>query len=236
MATSGTYAFNPSAGDIILSAFGMIQIRRWEITVQHLTDAYMASNLLMVDFSNRNPNRWAIETQEIALTQGVPTYDLATRTVGVAIAYIDTTASGVTTSRVIGPFSATDYAAVPVKLQQAPPTTYFFSLTSPIPTVSLWPTPDGNGPYTLKVQTFRQMQDVTLANGLTVDTPYRFLDAFMTGLAARLARVYPEKLKNPTTDRAELEMAYAERFRLAAGQDQERTPMYVMPELSGYIR
>lgn len=236
MASSGTYSFAPSAGDLILNAFGMVQLRRWELTTQHLEDAYLQANLLMVDFSNRNPNRWAMELQDVSLSQGTPTYNLATRTVGVAIAYIDTTSGDTTTSRVIGPFSAADYAALPVKLQQAPPTAYFFSLLTPTPTVSVWPTPDANGPYTLRLQTFRQMQDVTLAGGVGLDTPYRFLDAFTTGLAARLARIYPEKLKNPTSDRQELEAAYEARFNLAAQQDQERTPMYVRPDFSGYTR
>lgn len=235
MASSGTYNFAPSAGDLILNAFGMIQLRRWELTIQHLEDAYMQANLLMVDFSNRNPNRWAIETQEISLSQGTPTYNLAARTVGVAIAYIDTTSGSTTTSRVIGPFSAVDYAAVPIKLQQAPPTAYFFSLLTPIPTVSLWPTPDDGGPYTLKLQTFRQMQDVVIAGGVGVDTPYRFLDAFTTGLAARLAVIYPEKLTDPQKPE-KLQAAYEARFNLAASQDQERTPMYVQPDFHGYYR
>lgn len=234
MASSGTYAFAPSAGDLILSAFGMIQLRRWELTVQHLEDAYMQANLLMVDFSNRNPNRWAIETQSVTLQEGVPTYNLADRTVGVAIAYIEKTANGTTTSRVIGPFSAADYAAVPVKAQEAPPTAFFFSLLTPTPTVTLWPVPDADATYTLKLQTFRQMQDVVLAGGVGVDTPYRFLDAFATGLAARLAVVYPEKLKDPNKAR-DLQAAYESRFILAAQQDQERTPMYIRPTFAGYF-
>lgn len=236
MASSGTYSFAPSAGDIVLNAFAHVQLRRWELTIQHLEDAAMQANMLMVDFSNRNPNRWAMETQDFSLSQGVATYNLATRTVAIAIAYIDTEVNDQTNSRVIGPFSATDYAAVPVKEQQAPPTAYFFSLLTPTPTITLWPVPDGNGPYLLRVQTFRQMQDVVLAGGVGVDTPFRFLDAFTTGLAARLARLYPEKLKNPVQDRQELEGLYKERFGLAAAQDQERTPMRVQPDFSGYYR
>lgn len=235
MASSGTYSFAPSAGDLVLNAFGMIQIRRWELTTQHLEDAAMQANLLMVEFSNRNPNRWAMELQSVSLSQGTPTYNLADRTVGVAIAYIDTTSGSTTTSRVIGPFSAADYAAVPVKLQEAPPTAFFFSLLTPTPTVSVWPVPDANGPYTLRLQTFRQMQDITLAGGVGVDAPYRFLDAFTTGLAWRLGRIYPEKLTNPNT-LPSLKADYEAAFLLAAQQDQERTPMYIRPTFSGYFQ
>lgn len=235
MASSGTYSFAPSAGDLVLNAFGMIQLRRWELTTQHLEDAAMQANLLMVEFSNRNPNRWAMETQSVSLSESTPTYNLADRTVGVAIAYIDTTSGSTTQSRVIGPFSAADYAAVPVKLQEAPPTAFFFSLLTPTPTVTVWPVPDGNGPYTLRLQTFRQMQDVVLPGGVGVDAPYRFLDAFTTGLAWRLGRIYPEKLKSPTT-LGDLKADYEAAFLLAAQQDQERTPMYVRPIFNGYFQ
>lgn len=235
MATSGTYAFNPSAGDIVLNAFGMIQIRRWELTTQHLVDANFQANLLMVDISNRNPNRWVMETQEIALSSGSPTYNLANRTVAVSIVSIRKTVNSVSTDRVIGPISATDYESLPNKAQLAPPTSYFFSLLTPTPTITLWPVPNADSTYTARVQTFRQLQDVNLAGGTTVDSPYRFLDAIATGMAARLAVVYPEKLPYPEKA-AQLDAAYQSRFLLAAAQDQESTPMYVRPETSGYYR
>lgn len=233
MATTNTYNFAPSAGDLVLNAFGMIQIRRPQITTEMLEDAAMCCNLVAVDFSNRNPNCWERETQTVSLLQGVPTYNLAGRTIAVAIAYIDQTAGGVVRSRVLGPLSANDYASMPVKLQQGPPTSFWFNLATPIPTVSVWPVPDANGPYLLRLDTFRQTQDVALAGGLTVDSPYRFLDAFVHGLAARLAVYYPPKL--PGVAQA-LQAAYEAKFQLAASRDQESTPMYVRPQMSGYFR
>jgi hypothetical protein len=234
VSTSGTYAFAPSGGDLILGSFGLIQVRRWELTQQHLIDAYLHSNLQMVDFSNRNPNTWASEIQPIALTEGVPTYSLADRTIAVAICYLDTENSAQqTNSRVLGPLSGNDYAALPWKMQQGFPTSYYFNLLTPTPTITFWPTPDGNGPYTAQVRTFRQMQDVVLPGGVQIDSPYRFLDAFTTGLAWRLSRVYPPK--DPNT-RDKLKAEYGEAFKLAAERDQESTPMYVRPDFSGYFR
>lgn len=229
MTTTGTYTFAPSAADLILNAYGMIQIRRPELTSQHLEDAYMATNLLMVDFSNRNPNRWGLETQSQVLTASLATYTLSARTISIAIAYIETTSGSITTGRVLGPISASEYAAIPNKATTARPTSYFFSLLDP-PTITLWPTPDAAATYTLQMQTFRQMQDVDLRSGTTVDSPYRFLDAFSTGLAARLAETYrPEK-----ADR--LLALYEKRFQLAAAQDQENVALFITPGLSGYFR
>ncbi len=236
MATTGTYTFAPSAADLILYSFGMIGIRRAQITTEHLEDAYMAASMAMVDFSNRNPNRWAMETQDVALLQGVPTYNLEPRTLAIALAYIDTSnlaTPPTVTSRVLGPLSATDYGSLPVKLTQGPPTSFFFNLATPIPTVSVWPTPDQNGPYLLRLQTFRQMQDVQLAGGLGIDSPYRFLEAVALGIASRLAVSYPPKAGLGPAD---LNTAYQNAFQLAAQRDQESTPMYVRPQMAGYFR
>lgn len=233
MATTNTYSFAPSAADIILNAFAMIGIRRPEITQEHLEDAYMAANFLMVDFTNRSPNRWTMETQDQILAADTPTYDLTSRTLAISIAYIDTTSGSTTTSRVIGPISAVDYAAIPNKLQEGPPTSYFLSLLT-TPTVTVWPVVPSSDTtvYTLRMQTFRQNQDVQLSNGVGIDAPYRFLDSFSTGMAARLKVIYPAKAP-PGVD---FDGLYEKRFILAAQTDQEKTPLYIRPQLSGYYR
>jgi hypothetical protein len=234
MATSGTYAYAPSAGDLILNAFGMVQIRRPQLTQEHLENAHMAASMVMVDFSNRNPNRWAMETQTVSLVEGTPTYDLEPRTLAVVLGYIDTSSGSTTRSRVLGPLSANDYGSIPVKLQPGSPTSLFFNLLTPIPTITVWPCPDGNGPYSLKLQTFRQMQDVVIAGGVSIDAPYRFLDAALFGIASRLAVYYPTT--PPALSAKDLDGMYLSKFNLAAARDQETTPMYVVPQLGGYFR
>ena len=226
MTTTGTYAWAPSAADIVLNAYGMIQIRRHELTTGHLEDASFQSNALMVDISNRNPNRWLIESQVIPLTSAA-TYTLAARTICVTAATISTAAAG---DRAIGPFSAADYAVIPRKTQTAPPTAYYFSLGI-VPSVTLWPVPDSatiSDGATLNLMTFRQVQDVDLSNGQSLDCPYRFLDAFATGLAARLAEFYrPEK-------EDKLNARFEQRFARAQKRDQESVNMSISPNFSGY--
>jgi hypothetical protein len=78
------------------------------------------------------------------------------------------------------------------------------------------------------------MQDIAPANGQTLDAPYRFLDAFTTGLAARLAINYPDQ-KRPMLPK-DLEMLYEKRAGSAAAQDQEDVNLYVVPGLYGYFR
>jgi hypothetical protein len=228
MTSTSTYAFNPSASDVVLNAYANIQIRRTELATQHLSDAAFQANLLMVDISNRSPNRFCLETQTQVLTPGLATYSLTNRTLAIALASISTTSGGVTTDRVIGPLSTTEYASIPVKSQQARPTSYMFSLLS-TPTISLWPTPDSATTYTLTLTTFRQLQDVDMTSGTTLDSPYRFLDSITTGLAARLALMY----RPDAFDR--LNALYEARFKLAAMTDQEDVNLYVTPGLSSYF-
>lgn len=229
MTTTGTYAYNPSASDLVLNAFRQIQISRRDLTAEHLIDAYDSFSLLLIDLSNRNPLRWGLENQSQILSSGTATYTLTNRTLAIAIAYLDTTVGSDTVSRVIGPISATEYAAIPLKGTQAPPTSYWFNLQT-TPTITLYPTPDSTATYTMRMVTFRQMQDVQLDSGVTVDAPYRFLDALATGLAARLAQIYrPE-------EEDKLNARYEMRMNLAKRTDQERAPLFLTPGLSGYFR
>ncbi len=83
------------------------------------------------------------------------------------------------------------------------------------------------------MQTFRQTQDVNLTAGYNIDSPYRFLDAFSTGLASRLAVMYPPK--DPTAA-DKLEALYEKRMQIASAQDQEETPLVISPSFGGYYR
>lgn len=230
MVTTGTYNFNPSAGDVTLNAFAMCGIGRTQVTGEHLENAAYQANLLGVEFTNRNPNRWQMIEVPFALAAGVATYNLPPETVLVSAVWLDQTPGppATTTSRILGPLSAVDYASIASKGQQGTPNSFFFNLLTPVPTLTLWLVPSGVPAYTMRAQTFRQQQDTSLANGATVDTPYRFLDAWTKGLAERLAGIYKPEL------RTGLRNDFMEAFRLAAALDQERVPLRLGPQISGY--
>jgi hypothetical protein len=230
MTTSGTYNFNPAASDVFMAAFALCGLRRTQVVMEHIADASFQASLLMVDFSNRNPNQWGLETQSVTLIPGQATYSLSSRTIAVAVAYIETTSGTVVTGRVLGRISASEYAAIPNKMQQGFPSSFALTLTTPNPTLTLYLVPDANFTYTMQLQTFRQMQDISVAGGQTLDAPYRFLDAFTFGLAARLALIYaPDRFQV-------LDGQYEKKFLLAAEQDQESVNLFISPGLGGYFR
>lgn len=137
--------------------------------------------------------------------------------------------------RILTPISRSDYAAIPDKGQQAPPTVYYFDRQSVQPTVTLWQVPDGNGPYQFIAYTLAQLQDAYPLASQSPDVPYRFLEALAADLALALARKYPPAPQSGITI-ADLGTAAAEAWEEAAQEDRERVSMYLVPDLSSYYR
>jgi hypothetical protein len=231
MAYSGTYGFQPSTGELALNAFARIQIRRTEITQQHLSDAANEANMVQVEFGNRQPNLWSAETYEVPLVPGTASYTIPSRLISPMAVYITTESSGGTSfDRIIFPLSTFEYAALPEKEQSAPPTSYWFDREIE-PKVYTWPvTPDDGNTYTLKLRILSQLQDAKMQNGGNAQLPYRWLDAFTAALAARLATIYKPELEDKR--KADAERAW----QIAAQQDTEDVPIYILPGIGGYYR
>jgi len=225
--TSGTYLFAPSLGEVVLNAFARIGIRRTEIVQTHLMDARMEANLLLAKMSYIQPNLWTVDLQALPLLQGSGTYTVPAETAMILDAYIRF--GNPATDRSIYPISRSEYSTYPNKSSQAFPTIFWFDrLVSP--TITLWPVPDGNGPYTLFYYRVRQIQDAEYVNGQNIEVPYLWLDAFTAGLAARLARIYAPSLEG------QRKMDADEAWALAAKQDSENVYMMFNPGLSSYFR
>ncbi len=225
--TSGTYLFAPSLGEVVLNAYARIGIRRTEIVQTHLVDARMEANLLLAKMADAQPNLWSVDLQALPLLQGSPTYTVPAETAMILDAYIRF--GSPSTDRSIYPISRSEYSTYPEKDIQAFPTVFWFDrLISP--TITLWPVPDGNGPYTLYYYRVRQIQDAEYVNGQNIEIPYLWLDAFTSGLAARLARIYAPSLEG------QRKMDADEAWQLAAKQDVENVTLMFNPGLSSYFR
>jgi len=225
MTASGTYTYNPALGSLALSAFARIQVRPTEITTRHLRDSQQESNLLLSEISNLQPNLWTVGLTSQVLTQGTATYSVAAETAMILDVYVN---NG-TNDRLIFPISRTEYASYPDKTQQGTPTVFWYDRLI-AQTLTLWMVPDGAATYTMSYYSCRQVQDANYVNGQTVELPYRFLDAFVAGLAHRLARIYrPEQEQLRASD-------YQRAWDIAAGFDRENVPIYIFPGLGGYYR
>ena len=230
MTTSGTYTFNPSLGEIVLNAYARCGVRRTAIMQEHMTDARIETNLMLASWANQGVNLWEVVLISVPLIQGQTTYTVPAKVVMILDAVIQqNTGTSSQFDRVIMPISRTEYSQTPNKLQQAPPTVFWFDRLIN-PTVTLWPVPDQTNYYTLNYYAVTQIQDAELTDAQTVDIPYRWLDALAAGLAARLAAIYaPDRMQM-------LEAKAAQTYTIAATQDTENVPLYIMPGLSGYFR
>lgn len=230
MATSGTYTFNPSLGELTLYAYNLVGVRNTALLQEHLEAARMATNLMLARWSNQGVNLWAVDLITTPLQTGVSTYSVDANTVVMLDAYVTDSSSGQNIDRIILPISRTEYASYPNKQQQGFPTVFWFDrLLSP--TVTIWPVPNvTNGPQYLKYYRVRRLQDANLSGAQEVEIPYLWMEAFAYGLANRLAMVWaPEKvaLLKPLADEA---------YDIASAQNVETAQQYISPQLAGYFR
>lgn len=226
---SGTWNFAPSASELVLNAYGRIQLRGPALVAQHWLDARTEGNLLQIQWQNAGVSLWTVDLQSISLVPGQATYSVPSNTITILDTYITTINGGAPNDRLILGISRADYAAQPNKTIQGPPTSWWFDrLISP--TITLWPVPDANGPYTLNYYRYRLIQDAVLANGIQPEMPIRWLDAWSAGLAHRLARLHAPALEQLRKVDAQ------EAWFNASTQDVEQAPIRITPAIGAYYR
>lgn len=226
MTTSGTYAFSPGLGEIVLYSYMNLGIRPTALLQEHMDTARMATNMMLSRWSNQGVNLWAVDLITTPLVEGQSTYAVDPNTVMILDAYT-TTDQGI--DRVIMPISRTEYASYPNKSQQGFVTSFWYDrLISP--TITLWPVPDGTSSTILKYYRVRQIQDANLQNNENVEVPYLWLEAFADGLTYRLARIWNPPMAVALKGQAD------ESYNIAANQNVENVGTYISPMLGGYFR
>lgn len=226
--TSNTFNFAPSGAEFVLAAYRRCQVHATSLNQEQMFEARLALNFLLSEWSNTQPNLWEVDLQTMPLTQGVATYQVPAATVMILDLYL-TIGSAPTQDRYLYPVSRTEYASYSNKITQGPPTVYWYDrLISQ--NVTFYPVPDGNGPYTAKFYSVRQTQDADVQNGYNVEVPYRFYEAYVSGLAWKLSEMYAPQLEDKLFAR------YQRALSIAQTQDTENVDMYITPSLSGYYR
>ena len=229
MTTSGTYAYAPSLGELVLYAFNCAGIRSTSLLQEHMVSARTAANLMQVNWANRGVNLWAVDLITVPLVQGQATYNVDPSTVVMLDAYMGIVNGSVETDRIILPISRSEYANYPNKSQQGFPTTFWFDRLI-APTVILWPVPDGTSATYLKYYRVRQIQDTNLNGGQQPEIPYLWLEAFADGLAYRLAKIWAPAVA------VGLKSVSDESYQIAAIQNVETAQLYITPQISNYYR
>lgn len=229
MTTSGTYAFNPSIGEVTLYAFNRCGVRPAALTQEHMEDARMAANMVLLHWSNRQVNLWKVELVSVPLNQGQAAYAVDPSVVVILDMYITYGTGAAATDRYIMPISRTEYASYANKAMQGFPTTYWNDRLQS-PTVTLWPVPDASEQYTMNYYAVQQMQDAAFTSGQAPDIVPLWIPAFAYGLAEELA-------VNWAPDRLAVISPRAQMFYdAAAAANVEQQSFYISPMLTSYWR
>lgn len=230
MASSGTFAFSPSNGELVLAAYERLQIYAPSLRQEHMAAARRELNFLFASWSNKQVNLWEVIRTQATLTAGTATISIDAKNVTILDASIVLNyGQSNETRRYITPISRTQYLSFANQQIPGQPTCYWFDrLISP--TVTFWPVPDSNGPYTFDYFSVTQIQDANLTGGETPDVPYRWLDAIVAGMAHRLARIYKPELE----DKRKIDAGEA--WDIAAAQDTESVPVTISPQIGSFYR
>lgn len=227
MTTSGTTSFNPAISEVIEEAYERIGV---EVrTGYQFKTARRSLNYLLADWANKGLNLWTVEQGEVPLLVGVGDYDLPSDTVDL-IETVVRQNQGSQYNQVdlqIQRISVSTWATIPNKLSQGRPIQIFVDRQSPTPVARIWPRPNVGG-YTLVYWRLRRLDDAGNSGTLTLDIPFRFLEAMTAGLAYHLA------VKDPMAENRVpmLKQMYDEAFYIASTEDRQRVSVRFVPSIS----
>lgn len=226
MTTSGTKVFNPDLSEIMEEAFERCGIEMR--TGYDFRTARRSMNLMIAEWANRGINLWTIQEAVIPLIQNVGEYILPPDTVDVVEVVIRSLPQGglsnyadLTISRI----SLPTYASIPNKFNTGRPIQFYVDRRTDAPVMYLWPLPQTSDTYTMHYWRLVRMDDAGSPGTNTIEVPFRFYEAFVAGLAYRLAvKKAPERADS-------LKMAADEAFDLAAQEDRQRAPLRFIPRM-----
>ena len=165
MATSNSKNFEPDVAEYIEEAFERcgIELR----TGYDLKTATRSLNLMLAEWANRGLNQWTITEKTVALVKDDGEYNIdstnATAPIDVLDAYIRETINNETVDFPLNKIGRAEYANLASKSSTGKPNQVFVNKQT-TPTITVWPVPDKNSIYTVRLNVLTRMDD---ADGAT---------------------------------------------------------------------
>lgn len=227
------------SANLVLSGWANKGIQLWKVEqviqtmipgqVQYFDDAscidVLADSVVIRWYAGGIP---AETTTTIPLTddQGRPIVDDQGNPITVDSSAVPGT--GVYTDIRLYSISRTDWMSLPQKLIQQDRTTSYWLDRQVIPVFNVWPQVNSANTYQLVYRRSRYVFDADIVGGQQLDVPQRFLKAFVSGLAADLAVKWAPERAVP------LAAVAMQDWNEAAAEDEERVPLYIAPDMTGY--
>ena len=227
MTTSGTTTWSPDIAELCEEAFERagLELR----SGYDLKTARRSLNFLLTDFANRGLNLWTIQSGTLTLVPGQKTYTTADGLPANALDYIEhlcrTTSGGQAVDISLNRISVSTYANIPTKEQSGRPYQIYVDRATAAPKITLWPVPDSSNTYTLVYWYIKRIDDATNPVSQTLEIPWPFYNAIVSGLAYHIALKKPE-----VQDRISMLKDLAdEAFQLAADENRDRASVRFIP-------
>lgn len=227
MATSGTTSWNPDIGELVEEAFERagLELR----SGYDLKTARRSLNFLLAEWANKGLNLWTVQSGTLTLVPGQSVYTTADGLPSSAVDYLEfvcrTSSGGQNTDIALSRISVSTYATIPNKSQPGRPYQVYVDRATAAPKVTVWPVPDSSTTYTLAYWYMKRMDDATNPVSQTIEIPFRFYNALVSGLAYHIALKKPEAQERISV----LKDLYDEAFQLAADEDRDRSSNRFVP-------
>lgn len=200
-----------------------------------MRSARRSINLLFADWANRGVNLWTISERTQLLTYNVGAYDLnpTTNDIVDVIEQVCQIPPGTGPGPIRLNMSRVSISTQATRTNpsvQGRPTEVWYDRGVNGVTAHVWPLPGTGGPYTLVYTVLRRMDDAGAYTN-TADMPFRFLPAFIAGLAFYIAqKKQPDNVQLLTR----LENDYEKVWLRAAEEDRDKSPLFIVPRSDAY--
>lgn len=187
MATSGSFAFDPTFASILDEAAERAGMDPASLNQKHITSARNSLNYMLVDWAARDGDPlYRIDTVSTTVASGTNTLALAAGAYDVLDLMIDVDQDN--NERHLRRVSRQDYLSLTDKTEVGDPTMYYVDMaTLNTPTITFWPTPNS----TISVRyDYMRYHETLGALSETLDVHRPWLEAIVSGLALRLAEKY----------------------------------------------
>ncbi len=226
MASTGSFLFDPNLAVICDEAVERAGMNLQEITGTHIISIRRSAGFLLSSWSNRGHRQWTFEQIEHTVAVNEVSFDLPVGTIEVQTAVVRR--NGVDTE--IYPISREDYLILHDKNLIGRPDRYFVDRRRDTDIgvnqvqVFFWLAGE-NTTDILIFNVYKQIQDVGNAQN-TLDIPFRFQEAFVAELAAKVALKYNEAKFPGLQGLADKEWV------LAHDEDRDTAPLVVSANYS----
>lgn len=229
MTVSGTTTFDVDMVEAIEEAFERCGLE--SRNGYDMRTARRSINLMFADWANRGFNMWAVEERTQLLTYNDGEYTLGTDIVDLIETMIQIPPTSSTTTRYnLTRVSISTHATRTNPNILGRPTEIYINRQQAAPVIHVWPLPGDSGPYTLVYWVLRRFDDAGAYTN-TADVPFRFLPAFIAGLAYYIAE---KKRTDDPNLILRLQQRYEAAWLLAAEEDREKATLTLVPRSSSY--